>query len=121
MRIYFLVASALALLAVALVARDWPPILWSLLLLLPAIARGTADMLQTKQAIKRNFPLVGHARYLLEMIRPEINQYFIESNSDGKPFSRHERSLVYQRAKGDTDTLPFGTQKDVYGDRKSVV
>lgn len=115
MRIYFLVASALALLAVALVARDWPPILWSLLLLLPAIARGTADMLQTKQAIKRNFPLVGHARYLLEMIRPEINQYFIESNSDGKPFSRHERSLVYQRAKGDTDTLPFGTQKDVYG------
>ncbi len=50
----------------------------------------------------------------MEMIRPEINQYFVESNSDGKPFSRTERSVVYQRAKGQVDTLPFGTQSDVY-------
>jgi glutamate synthase domain-containing protein 2 len=50
----------------------------------------------------------------MELIRPEINQYFVESNSDGRPFSRNDRSLVYARAKGDVDTLPFGTQRDVY-------
>src|SRR5262245_41051899 len=71
-------------------------------------------MRQTKHAVRRNFPLIGHGRYLLEMIRPEINQYFVESNSDGRPFSRNDRSIVYQRAKGELDTLPFGTQRDVY-------
>ncbi len=114
MRLFFLGTSATLLLTVAVVATFWPPIVWSLFILLPLIGRGIADMVQTRQAIKRNFPLVGHARYLLEMIRPEINQYFIESNSDGKPFSRNDRSLIYQRAKGELDTLPFGTQKDVY-------
>jgi glutamate synthase domain-containing protein 2 len=64
--------------------------------------------------VRRNFPVIGHARYLLELIRPEINQYFVESNSDGRPFSRNDRSVVYQRAKGELDTLPFGTQHDVY-------
>jgi len=92
----------------------WRPALWSLVVIVPLIARGVADMVQTKQAIRRNFPVIGHLRYLLEMIRPEINQYFIESNSDGKPFSRNDRSVVYQRAKGELDTLPFGTQRDVY-------
>jgi hypothetical protein len=110
----FLVASAAALAVVAGVATVWPPVLWSLLVLLPLSARGVADMVQTKQAIRRNFPLLGHGRYLLEQLRPEINQYFVESNSDGKPFSRNDRSVVYQRAKGELDTLPFGTQHDVY-------
>ena len=81
---------------------------------MPLIARGVADMLQTRQAVRRNFPVIGHGRYLLELIRPEINQYFVESNSDGRPFSRNDRSVVYQRAKGELDTLPFGTQRDVY-------
>jgi glutamate synthase domain-containing protein 2 len=58
--------------------------------------------------------LAGRIRYLFEAIRPEINQYFVESNSDGKPFSREQRSIVYQRAKKQLDTLPFGTQLDVY-------
>jgi len=114
MRTLFVGLSATVLLAVAVMAFFWPPVLWSLLIFVPLIGRGVADMVQTKQAIKRNFPLVGHARYLLEMIRPEVNQYFIESNSDGKPFSRNDRSIIYQRAKGELDTLPFGTQKDVY-------
>lgn len=114
MRQIFIVGSAVLLLTVAGISTVWPPIWWSLVVILPLIGRGVADMLQTKQAIKRNFPLIGHARYLLEMIRPEVNQYFIESNSDGKPFSRNDRSVVYQRAKGELDTLPFGTQKDVY-------
>ncbi|CAM9895556.1 unnamed protein product, partial [Chrysoparadoxa australica] len=75
---------------------------------------GIRDALQTRHTILRNFPILGHFRYLLEMIRPEIQQYFIENNTDGKPFNREERSLVYQRSKGDLDTLPFGTQQDVY-------
>ncbi len=114
MRTLFIVVSVAVVVAVGAVALVWPPILWSLVVILPLIARGVADMLQTKQAIKRNFPLIGHARYLLEMVRPEINQYFVESNSDGRPFSRNDRSVIYQRAKGELDTLPFGTQKDVY-------
>jgi glutamate synthase domain-containing protein 2 len=114
MRTQFVVASALLLTAVLALSLVWPASLWALVVLLPLIARGVADMVQTRQAIKRNFPLIGHARYLLELIRPEINQYFVESNHDGRPFSRNDRSVIYQRAKGDTDTLPFGTQRDVY-------
>ncbi len=114
MRTLFLALSATLFALVAGIATVWPPVLWSLALLLPLFGVGLLDMLQTKQAIRRNFPVIGRARYLLEQIRPEINQYFIESNSDGKPFSRNDRSLVYQRAKGELDTLPFGTQRDVY-------
>jgi glutamate synthase domain-containing protein 2 len=75
---------------------------------------GLKDAIQTRHTILRNFPVLGHFRYLLEMVRPEIQQYFIENNTDGRPFNREERSLVYQRSKGDLDTLPFGTQQDVY-------
>ncbi|MBK7949277.1 MAG: FMN-binding glutamate synthase family protein [Deltaproteobacteria bacterium] len=85
-----------------------------MLLVGPIVLLGIVDMLQTKQAIRRNFPVIGHARYLLEMIRPEIQQYFIENNIEGRPFNREERSLIYQRAKGAVDSLPFGTQRDVY-------
>lgn len=114
MRNAFLVASALTLAIVGAVATVWTPVLWSLLVIVPVVLRGLADVFQTRQAVRRNFPLIGHGRYLLEQIRPEINQYFVESNSDGRPFSRNDRSVVYQRAKGELDTLPFGTQRDVY-------
>ena len=89
---------------------------WGIFLVLttPLIIIGLWDISQKKHAIRRNFPIVGHFRYLLESIRPEINQYFVESNSNGVPFSREGRSLVYQRAKKQLDTLPFGTQIDVY-------
>ncbi len=72
------------------------------------------DAFQVKHSILRNFPILGRMRYLFEMIRPEIHQYFVESNSDGVPFSRELRSIVYQRAKKQLSSLPFGTQKDVY-------
>lgn len=114
MRKLFLFLSLVTVAAIAITSRYWPPALWLLLIVLPLFARGVADMMQTRHAISRNFPLVGHMRYLFEKIRPEINQYFVESNSDGRPFSRNDRSVVYQRAKGDVDTLPFGTQRDVY-------
>lgn len=114
MRKAFLFSAVASLAVVVAAAWAWHPALWALAVIVPLIAVGTADLLQTRQAVRRNFPLVGRARYLLEVIRPEINQYFIESNSDGKPFSRNDRSVVYQRAKGELDTLPFGTQRDVY-------
>jgi glutamate synthase domain-containing protein 2 len=114
MRKIFVILSIVTVAAIISAAFVWPQALWLFVIAGPLIVQGVGDMLQKKQAIRRNFPVVGHMRYLLEKIRPEINQYFIESNSDGKPFSRNDRSVIYQRAKGDVDTLPFGTQRDVY-------
>ncbi|TFV97642.1 FMN-binding glutamate synthase family protein [Algoriphagus kandeliae] len=79
-------------------------------------ALGIYDSFQKKHAILKNFPVVGHFRYILESISPEIQQYFIESNTDGKPFSRNIRSLAYRRAKSVNDTHPFGTQSDIGGE-----
>ncbi len=77
------------------------------------VALGLRDSLQTKHSVLRNYPVIGHVRFLLEFIRPEIRQYFIEGDNEQAPFSRQQRSLVYQRAKGDSDKRPFGTQMDV--------
>ena len=74
---------------------------------------GVYDLRQTRRSVLRNYPLIGHLRFMLEFIRPEIRQYFIESDNETTPFSRAQRSLVYQRAKGDSDKRPFGTQLDV--------
>ena len=76
-------------------------------------ATGLHDVLQRQRAVLRNYPVIGHLRYLLEFIRPEIRQYFVEGDNEAAPFSRQQRSLVYQRAKGDPDKRPFGTQQDV--------
>lgn len=72
------------------------------------------DYFQTKQSIRRNFPIVGHFRYLSDWLHPKIYQYFVEPDTDGRPFSRIYRSIVYQRAKNVLDTAPFGTQMNVY-------
>ena len=74
---------------------------------------GWRDTRQRRHSVLRNYPVIGHLRFLLEFIRPEIRQYFIESDHEAAPFSRQQRSLVYQRAKGDGDKRPFGTQLDV--------
>ena len=87
---------------------------WLALLACAALlAVGVHDLRQTRHAVLRNYPVIGHLRFLLEFIRPELRQYFIESDSEATPFSRAQRSLVYQRAKGEPDKRPFGTQKDV--------
>jgi glutamate synthase domain-containing protein 2 len=75
---------------------------------------GTVDVFQKRHAILRNYPLSAHIRFILEEIRPEIRQYFLESEKDGTPFSRDKRAIVYQRAKQALDKRPFGTQNDVY-------
>ncbi|MFY3385817.1 FMN-binding glutamate synthase family protein [Paracidovorax sp. MALMAid1276] len=79
------------------------------------VALGLYDLHQTRHAILRNYPVIGHLRFMLEYVRPEVRQYFIESDSEAAPFSRAQRSLVYQRAKGDPDNRPFGTHLDVGG------
>jgi glutamate synthase domain-containing protein 2 len=79
------------------------------------VGLGVHDLLQKRHSILRNYPIAAHIRFLLEEIRPEIRQYFLESDTDGAPFSRDNRSIVYQRAKGQLDKKPFGTQLDVYG------
>jgi glutamate synthase domain-containing protein 2 len=113
-RIWFYGISAAVFALVALVWTVWPPVLWSLVALLPLFLWGLHDALQTRHTVLRNFPLIGHGRYLIERFRPEIQQYLIESNLDAYPVEREFRALIYQRAKGELETRPFGTQRDVY-------
>src|SRR6187431_2067129 len=77
---------------------------------------GIWDLLQTKHSILRNYPIVGHARFLLEDAGPELHQYLVEDDTGGRPFNRDTRSLIYQRAKSVPDKKPFGTELDVYAD-----
>ncbi len=117
MRKAFVAFAILSLAAVAFIAYSgWTPVLWSLVLLLPIILLGFYDMFQNKHAITRNFPVLGRGRYLMESLRPGVRQYFIESDIDGRPIPRMFRSVVYARAKKETDTTPFGTQLDVYAE-----
>ena len=116
MRREFFVISGVVFLGVALASIFWPPFLWSLTILGPIFALGILDTMQTRQAIRRNFPVIGNLRYFFELIRPELQQYFVESNQSGRPIPRELRSVVYQRAKGQLETLPFGTQLDVHAE-----
>jgi len=106
----FIFTSIILIVALSMISPAW---LWSLVVVLPIILIGLYDMLQTKQSIRRLYPIFGRFRYLLESIRPEMQQYFVESDISGTPIPREFRSLVYQRAKGDRDTRPFGTIFDV--------
>lgn len=83
-------------------------LLFGLLVLL-----GVYDLLQIRHTILRNYPILGHLRYILEFIRPEIRQYFVEGDQEAEPFSRKQRAVVYQRSKGVADVRPFGTQLHV--------
>jgi glutamate synthase domain-containing protein 2 len=113
-RFYALLTCALVFL-VALVVTPmfhWfaPILLVSALLTLI----GVWDLIQKRHSIRRNYPLLAHFRFMAEYIRPEIRQYFIESDKEAAPFSRNQRSIVYQRAKRQLDKRPFGTTEDVY-------
>ncbi|PVE21686.1 FMN-binding glutamate synthase family protein [Microvirga sp. KLBC 81] len=77
---------------------------------------GSYDMLQKKHAITRNYPIIGHARFLIEAVRPELRQYLLETDFEKLPFSRTQRTLVYARAKNEPDQRPFGTLVDTYSD-----
>ena len=110
----FIFLSFLTLILTTVIYFIWEPIKWSLILTAPLILLGFFDLTQKRQTILRNFPVLGHLRYILEAIRPGIMQYFVETDTQGRPINRMFRSLIYQRAKDVTDTVPFGTQMDVY-------
>lgn len=113
-REYFILIAIATILVMSGIAYFWPPILWFLIIVLPLIIMGTFDILQKKHTIRRNFPVLGRLRYVLESVRPEIMQYFVETDTQGRPLNRILRSLVYRRSKGENDTEPFGTQMDLY-------
>ena len=116
MRKAFLVFSFTILCIIAMLSYvNWK---FSLLLLIfiPLIIMGLYDMYYSNRTIRRNFPLLGRMRYIFIAIGPEMRQYFIENDTDGKPFNRLQRNIVYFRSRKENDTMPFGTQLDVYKD-----
>mgnify|MGYP003388229818 CR=1 FL=1 len=110
----FLISCVLLPVVVLLLTGLWQPfqLLW--VLVIPYILLGLYDITQKQKTLLRIYPVIGHIRYLFEYIRPEIQQYFVESDTNGKPVPREFRSLTYQRAKKQRDTRPFGTIFDVY-------
>lgn len=114
MRKKFIVSSIAILVILSLLTIAFPGTAWLFIIFLPIILLGMYDMVQKRHAILRNFPVIGHMRYLLESISPEIRQYFVETNTNGRPFTRLQRNFVYKRAKNTLETHPFGTELDVY-------
>jgi glutamate synthase domain-containing protein 2 len=112
--VYTAVLVITLILFIELLVFPSPYVAIPLLLFAGLAVIGTIDLIQTRHAVLRNYPLTAHIRFILEEIRPEIRQYFLESEKDGTPFSRDKRALVYQRAKQALDKRPFGTQNDVY-------
>ena len=98
-------------LALRLPAHGW---WWGVLVFGALAVLGTVDLLQRRSTLRRNYPLLAHFRYGFESIRPEIRQYFIEDDLAEVPFSRSKRALVYQRAKNERDTVPFGSEHNPY-------
>ncbi len=105
--------SMLALLACLISLIFWGVGAGMAAVFLVLVAIGVYDLAQPQRSILRNYPIIGHMRYMLEFVRPEMRQYFLESDTEATPFSRAQRSLVYQRAKGESDKRPFGTQLNV--------
>ncbi|MCP4912452.1 MAG: FMN-binding glutamate synthase family protein [Oligoflexia bacterium] len=110
------VVSSLIILGIQTALAYYISYYWAFtfILTLPLVILGFYEMFQKKHTLMRNYPLFGRGRYLMEELRPKIYQYFIESDTDGTPISRIHRSVVYQRAKNQLSTTPFGTQLDVY-------
>ncbi|KAF1708317.1 FMN-binding glutamate synthase family protein [Pseudoxanthomonas kalamensis DSM 18571] len=114
MRYLAFAASILLLLLSLTLALHWPGWWWGAGAFGALVVLGCWDMLQRRSTLRRNYPLLAHFRYGLESVGPEMRQYFIEGDTAEVPFSRQQRSLVYQRAKGVLDMVPFGSQKGVY-------
>ncbi|MEM7163080.1 MAG: FMN-binding glutamate synthase family protein [Bacteroidota bacterium] len=113
MRSKFLVTSLALCLLLAAIGYFYPRVLWAFIIVGPLVILGWRDAFQESHAILRNYPIVGHFRYLFESIRPEMMQYFVETDTEGRPINRIIRSLVYRRAKNISDTNAFGTQLNV--------
>jgi len=108
------IASWILLLASLPLALRWPGWWWGAGIAAVLVALGSWDVLQTRTTLRRNYPILAHFRYGLESVGPEMRQYFIESDTAEAPFSRQQRALVYRRAKGVMDVVPFGSLQDAY-------
>ncbi|MBE5320930.1 FMN-binding glutamate synthase family protein [Pedobacter sp. MR2016-19] len=109
------VAIAAFLIALTIMLGLYHPFLWwTFIFTGPFVLLGVYDLYQPKHSIVRNYPVFGRLRYFMEELRPKVYQYFVESDTNGTPYNRLNRSLIYQRAKKDNDTIPFGTQLNVY-------
>ena len=114
MRKQFLALVILILILGGILTYTYPTAVWGFGLIIPFILLGIYDVFQTRHTLWRNFPVIGHTRWLMEDIRPMVQQYFVESELDGSPINRVFRSVVYQRSKKQMDTVPYGTKFDVY-------
>ncbi len=112
----FAISSLLVTVILIVWSYFWIDVLFAFIFVLPVIFIGIQDLTQKKQSIRINFPVLGRLRYVFEDLRPKIQQYFVESDTDGAPINRNERSVIYQRAKKQVDTIPFGTQLNVYAE-----
>jgi len=114
-RFFVIVAGAVLLVLVGLAALAGGGVLAivGLCLLAALLCLAVYDLVQRKHSILRNYPVAGHLRFLFEAIRPEMQQYFIERNYDGRPFDRDTRTVIYERAKGIHGEQAFGTELDV--------
>ena len=109
---FFAFCVLFTLISLPFAYHDW---VWPFTLVAGALSLlGIFDLLQSPHAVRRNYPILGNIRYLVEGIRPEIRQYLLEADDDRLPFSRAQRSLVYARAKNEGGDKPFGTLIDVY-------
>ena len=112
--LWAMIALAVIVAVLALTVSPW----WWLgeIIFVPLALVGLHDITQKKHSITRNYPIIGHLRFILEDMGPELHQYLVESNTDGRAVQPRQRSIIYERAKGVTDTKPFGTEQDVYAD-----
>ena len=110
------VAMPLFMVALTLAFGATPILRWTLLLLLPALFVTVWDLVQTRHALRRNYPLIARIRWLFEDMRPYLRAYIVENDREGRPFTIDQRALVYARAKGEISTHPMGTELDVYSD-----
>lgn len=110
----FLLIVVVTLVAIALSLTVSMHFHWVLIVAVPLTLLGLYDLFQTRHNLLRNFPVFGHLRWLFEGMRPEVRQYFFESDTNGSPFNRDQRTLVYERAKNLHAEQPFGTELDIY-------
>ncbi|KGI78227.1 FMN-binding glutamate synthase family protein [Oleiagrimonas soli] len=113
LRMTFYVLSLLALVAIAVLGVFHPGAYYFLLLVIPLIGIGLYDIFIARQNVLSNYPVIGHLRYIMEFISPEIRQYFLESDKSGRPYTRQQRGLIKARAHGSEAVHPFGTEYDV--------
>jgi len=112
----FIVTSVVLVVGVGIASLLWPPAVWLFIPVAPIVLVGIYDIFQAKHTILRNFPFVGHFRYWLEALGPELHQYFVESSVEGRPINRDNRTYVYERAKRENQAHPFGTELDLTRD-----